>query len=632
MKTKLTELLGIKYPVIQGGMAWVAECHLAAAASNAGGLGLIAAAAAPAEWVREQIRETKKLTDRPFGVNIMLMSPEADAVAKVILEEGVKVVTTGAGNPEKYMKDWKEAGIKVLPVVASVALARRMERCGADAVIAEGCEAGGHIGELTTMVLVPQVADVVHIPVVAAGGIADGRGMAAAFMLGAEGIQMGTVFAASKESMIHENYKNSILKAKDIDSRVTGRTTGHPIRVLRNDMVRKYLEMEKSGAPFEEMERLTLGSLRRAVQEGDVRNGSLMAGQIAGMIHEERSCEEIIRTAVSEAEHRMKGVYAYDMPYIHEKKTEKSHTGKIAFVYPGQGAQIVGMAQDFYEKSPIAKKIFDEASEVTGLDLRKICFEENELLDKTEYTQAAMVTACLAMTRAVESMGLHADITAGLSLGEYCAIAEAGGMSDMEAVRMVRYRGIFMEQAAPEGTGAMSAVLGLTAEKAEEVLSERADAAIANYNCPGQFVITGTRSAVAQAEEELKKNGARRILPLQVSGPFHSPLMQEAGVKLGKVLTEIEMKPLKIPYVANTNAEMIKEREKITDLLIRQVSEPVYWQQSVETMIREGVDTFIEIGPGKTLTGFLRKINREVKTYHIGTWEEAVQVCREFSE
>ena len=308
MKTEITELLGIEYPVIQGGMAWVADYHLAAAVSNAGGLGLIAAGGAPAGWVREQIRETKKLTDKPFGVNIMLMNPEADKIAKVILEEDIKVVTTGAGSPEKYMADWKAAGVKVIPVIASVALAKRMERCGADAVVAEGTEAGGHIGELTTMVLVPQVVDAVNIPVIAAGGIADGRGMAAAFMLGARGIPKGTIFAASKESVIHENYKNSILKAKDIDSRVTGRSTGHPIRVLRNDMARKYLEMEKEGAPFEELEKMTLGSLRRAVQEGDAKNGSLMAGQIAGMIKEERSCEDIIKSTVSDACRLMNGV------------------------------------------------------------------------------------------------------------------------------------------------------------------------------------------------------------------------------------------------------------------------------------------------------------------------------------
>lgn len=312
MKTEITELLGIEYPVIQGGMAWVAEANLAAAVSNAGGLGLIAAAAAPAQWVREQIRKAREMTDRPFGVNIMLMSPEAEQVAKVIVEEGVSVVTTGAGSPEKYMADWKAAGVKVIPVVASSALAKRMERCGADAVVAEGMEAGGHIGEITTMALVPQIVDAVQIPVVAAGGIADGRGMAAAFMLGARGVQVGTAFAASRESVIHENYKNSILKAKDIDTRVTGRTTGHPIRVLRNDMARKYLELEKRGADFQELESLTLGALRKAVVEGDVKNGSLMAGQSAGMVNESLSCQELIKRMTAQAMNLMNGAVHYE--------------------------------------------------------------------------------------------------------------------------------------------------------------------------------------------------------------------------------------------------------------------------------------------------------------------------------
>ena len=311
MKTEVTELLGIEYPIIQGGMAWVAEYHLAAGVSNAGGLGLIGAASAPAEWVREQIREAKKLTDKPFGVNIMLMSPYADEVAKVVAEEGVKVVTTGAGNPEKYMKMWKESGVKVIPVVASVALAKRMERCGADALVAEGTEAGGHIGENTTMVLVPQIVDAVNIPVIAAGGIADGRGIAAAFMLGARAVQMGTHFVATKESMVHENYKNAILKAKDIDSRVTGRTTGHPVRALRNQMTKQYLDMEKAGASFEELEHLTLGGLRRAVVDGDVVNGSVMAGQSAAMVKEILSCEELIQKLVKETDALIGGLNIY---------------------------------------------------------------------------------------------------------------------------------------------------------------------------------------------------------------------------------------------------------------------------------------------------------------------------------
>ena len=312
MKTEVTKLLGIEYPIIQGGMAWVAEYHLAAAVSEAGGLGLIGAASAPADWVRDQIREAKKLTDKPFGVNIMLMSPYADEVAKVVAEEGVKVVTTGAGNPEKYMAMWKEAGVKVIPVVASVALAKRMERCGADALVAEGSEAGGHIGENTTMVLVPQVVDAVNIPVIAAGGIADGRGIAAAFMLGAKGVQMGTHFVVTDESQVHENYKERIIKAKDIDSRVTGRTTGHPVRALRNDMTKKYLELENNGASFEALEKLTLGGLRKAVVDGDVKNGSVMAGQIAGMVKERMSCKELITKLVKETDALIKGAGFYE--------------------------------------------------------------------------------------------------------------------------------------------------------------------------------------------------------------------------------------------------------------------------------------------------------------------------------
>ena len=305
MKTRITELLGIEEPVIQGGMAWVAEYHLAAAVSEAGGLGIIGAASAPPEVVREQIRKVKERTSKPFGVNVMLMNPNAPEVAKVVVEEQVPVVTTGAGNPAKFMSLWKEAGVKVIPVVASVAMAKLMVRGGADAVVAEGMESGGHIGSTTTMALVPQVADAIDAPVIAAGGIADGRGMAAAFMLGAEGVQVGTAFAASRESVIHQNYKDSILRAKDIDTRVTGRTTGHPIRVLRNDMSRKYLEMEKSGADFEALEALTLGGLRKAVQDGDTRNGSLMAGQSAGLVKESLSCREIISRMVSRAEDLM---------------------------------------------------------------------------------------------------------------------------------------------------------------------------------------------------------------------------------------------------------------------------------------------------------------------------------------
>lgn len=302
MKTRVTEILGTEYPIIQGGMAWVAEHNLAAAVSNAGGLGIIGAASAPAEVVRDEIRKCKELTGKPFGVNIMLLNPNADDVARIVVEEGVKVVTTGAGNPSKYMEMWKSAGVKVIPVVASVAMAKMMERAGADAVVAEGMESGGHIGFLTTFALVPQVADAVNIPVIAAGGIADGRGFAAAIMLGAEAVQMGTRFVASKESIVHANYKEKVIKAKDIDSTVTGTTTGHPVRCLKNRMTKEYIKLEKEGADFMELEKLTLGSLRKAVIEGDVTSGTLMAGQIAGLVKEESSCREIIAGIMDEAE------------------------------------------------------------------------------------------------------------------------------------------------------------------------------------------------------------------------------------------------------------------------------------------------------------------------------------------
>lgn len=307
MKTRVNELLGITYPIIQGGMAWVAEHHLAGAVSAAGGLGLIGAASAPAEWVRSEIRKVREMTDRPFGVNIMLMSPYAAEVAQVVAEEKVPVVTTGAGNPEPFMPMWKEAGIKVIPVIASVSLARRMERLGADAVVAEGCESGGHIGETTTMNLVPQVVDAVKIPVIAAGGIADGRQMAAAFMLGAEGVQVGTRFVASEEALVHENYKNRVVKAGDTDTVVTGRSHNHPIRSLRNSMTREYLKMENAGRSFEELEQITLGGLRRAVQEGDVVHGSVMCGQSAGLVHEILSCQEILERMEAEAEKLLTG-------------------------------------------------------------------------------------------------------------------------------------------------------------------------------------------------------------------------------------------------------------------------------------------------------------------------------------
>lgn len=291
----IRDLLKIKYPIIQGGMANIATHQLAAAVSNAGGLGLIGSGGWDAERVREEIRKTKKLTDKPFGVNIMLMSPHAKDISDVVIEEGVKVVTTGAGNPGIYMEKWKKAGIIVIPVVPSVAFAKRLERSGADALVVEGTEAGGHIGEITTMTLVPQVADAVSIPVIAAGGVADHRGFDAAFILGAKGVQLGTVLLASFECPIHENYKNKVINAKDTDTVVTGRHTGAPVRVLKNRMAKEYLNLTKYGdAKLEDLEKLTLGSLRKAVFDGDLNGGSFMAGQSAGLVKEIRSVKDIL--------------------------------------------------------------------------------------------------------------------------------------------------------------------------------------------------------------------------------------------------------------------------------------------------------------------------------------------------
>ncbi len=303
MKTRITELLGCEYPIIQGGMAWVAEHTLASAVSNAGGIGLIAGGSAPIDYLRDQIRKCKEKTDKPFGVNIMLMNPNAADLAQLCIDEKVAVVTTGAGNPATYIPAWKEAGIKVIPVIPSVALAKRMERAGADAVVAEGTESGGHIGENTTMCLVPQVVDALEIPVIAAGGIADGRGMAASFMLGAEGVQIGTRFLASEECQIHPTFKELVVKAKDTDSVVTGRYTGHPCRNIKTKFSKKLANGEKDGSLTpDEFEKLTLGSLRKAVQDGNLDEGSFLCGAIAGMINDVKPCAEIVKEIMDQAE------------------------------------------------------------------------------------------------------------------------------------------------------------------------------------------------------------------------------------------------------------------------------------------------------------------------------------------
>lgn len=302
---------------------------------------------------------------------------------------------------------------------------------------------------------------------------------------------------------------------------------------------------------------------------------------------------------------------------------------KIAFIFPGQGAQKAGMGKDFYENSKTAAEVIDRASELLGLDMKALCFEENDLLDQTEYTQAALVTVCMAMEKVLRERGLAPDVTAGLSLGEYCAIASAGGMSTENAITTVRKRGILMHNAVPGGQGAMAAVLGLDAGKIEEVLADRSGVMIANYNCPGQIVITGWKEDVEQAADALKEAGAKRVLPLNVSGPFHSSLLKQAGEELGKELEQVDFSDLRIPYVTNVTAEYVTDITKTKELLARQVASSVRWQQSMELLIADGVDTFVEIGPGRTLAGFLRKINREVKVYNVGTWEDVDKVVNE---
>ena len=305
---------------------------------------------------------------------------------------------------------------------------------------------------------------------------------------------------------------------------------------------------------------------------------------------------------------------------------------QTAFIFPGQGAQEPGMGKDFYENSASAREVFDQAESLLGLNMKKLCFEENEKLNITEYTQIALLTACMAMERVVREQGVTPQVTAGLSLGEYCAIVSAGGMELSDAMRLVRKRGILMQEAVPAGEGSMAAVLGMDGPSIEKVLEGRDGVWIANYNCPGQIVITGYKAPVEEASKALQGAGAKRVLPLKVSGPFHSPLMDPAGEGLKEVFDQMELSSLKLPYVTNVTAEYVSDIAQTKDLLIRQVSSSVRWQQSVEALIAAGVDTFVEIGPGRTLTGFLRKIDRQVKGYNIRTWEEMQKVCEELAQ
>ena len=538
ISTVIDQSLGLEFPIFQGGMAWVADASLAAGVSNAGGLGIIAAMNSNGEQLREEIRKCKTMTDKIFGVNIMLMSPFAEEVSDVVVEEGIKVITTGAGNPGKYMAKWLEAGIKVIPVVPSVALARKMEKDGAFAVIAEGGESGGHVGDLTTMALVPQVVDAVNIPVIAAGGIADGRQIAAAFMLGAQGVQVGTRFLVAKECTISQEYKNKILKARDIDTVVTGKRLGHPVRSIRNSFTREYTKAEYDSANVsdEELENMGLGRLRRAVREGDV--------------------------------------------------------------------------------SPAAKAVYEMADSIRE-NTSKQCFEGTmEELSKTVNTQPCIFTADLAAARALVEKGITPDCVAGFSLGEISALAFSGILSDEQAFRLVCKRGELMDKAATENPGAMAAVLKLTPEKVEEICSRFDKTYPVNYNSPAQTVVATTSENADAFCEAVKADGGRAKL-LAVSGAFHSPFMADAAEGLGKYMENVDFAQPKVQIYSDYTAQPYSGDFKT--LVKAQVENPVKWQTIVENMINDGVDTFIEVGVGKTLTGLVKRINGDVKAFKVET-------------
>ena len=588
--TDVCDRIGIEYPIFQGGMAWVSEHVLAAAVSNAGGLGIISAMNAPGEYLRKEIRACREMTDRPFGVNVMLMSPHAPEVAKVILEEKVPVVTTGAGLPGVYMKEWVPAGIKVVPVVPSVAIAKRVAREGATAVIAEGCESGGHVGELTTMALVPQVVDAVDVPVLAAGGIADGRGIAASFMLGARGVQVGTRFLCATECQVHPNYKKKILAARDIDTVVTGKRLGHPVRCLKNPFARSFGQMEyDSTITNEEIEAFGAGSLRKAAVEGDMENGSIMSGQIAALVKENSPPP---RSSARCSRRRSTACGGRQM-------------GKIAFVFAGQGAQYAGMGRELYEASPAARAAFDRAESLRPGTL-EMCFSgPAEALSVTANTQPCLFAMDYACAAAAREAGVSPDCAAGFSLGEVAAMAFAGVMDFDEAFRFVIKRAEEMQSCAEKHPGAMGAVLRLTPAQVEDICRAFPDRAFpVNYNCPGQTVV----ACAVEVYDELaaKVTEARgRMLRLNVSGAFHTPWMEKAAEALRAYLADKPTRVPELPLYANATAQPYGD--DAAQLLSTQVCHPVRWQESVERMAEAGVDTFIEVGAGKTLSGLIRK-------------------------
>ena len=619
MKTRVTELLGIEYPVIQGAMARIADGRLAAAVSEAGGLGIIACGGAPLEWVREQVAIARSITSKPLGANVMLMDPNAGQLAELLVELDINVITTGAGSPANYLPMWKEAGIKVVPVVASSALAARMERLGADAVVAEGTEAGGHIGELTTFALVPAVRQAVGIPVIAAGGIADGRGMVAAFALGAEGVQCGTRFLTVEECGIADAYKQKVLKAKDSDTIVTGRGTGHPVRCLKNKFARACRKAEAQASSPDELEGMYAGSLRRAV-EGDVENGSLMSGQVACLVTERKTAKDVIAELMAEAQ----ALASWDLQRMADANAQAErawvpepedgvqfNSDAPVFMFSGQGSQKPGMGKDLLSIPQVAEAAAC-ATQQMGVDVAYLLAEAPaEELNETRNAQAALTALSLGLSRALMAQGAVPGAVLGFSLGQMSALAVSGMVSDAQLFRILDARAALMSEAAAAHSGAMSALLKADEASVAALCEECAQGQVlvpANFNCPGQIVISGAEEAVARAEEAWSAAG-KRFARLATSGAFHSPLMQDAADKFAAFLEQESFNEPIIPLICNTTARPLSAAQA-KEHLAKHLTSPVRFQESVEYLQGRGFTRFVEVGFGGVLSNLVKRIDR----------------------
>lgn len=652
MDTRITRLLGIQYPIFQGAMARIADGRLAGSVSEAGGLGIIACGGAPLDWVRQQVQIARSITSKPLGANVMLMDPKADDLARLLVELDIDVITTGAGSPANYISMWKEAGIKVVPVVASAALAARMERLGADAVVAEGTEAGGHIGELTTFALVPSVCQAVKIPVVAAGGVVDGRGMVAAFVLGAEGVQCGTRFLTVEECGVAEAYKERILKAKDSDTIVTGRGTGHPVRGLKNKFSRNCRKIEASAQSPDELEGLYSGSLRRAV-EGDVDNGSLMAGQVACLVHERKTCADVLQEMVGEAQ-ALGGWTLAQMADANSRRqraldaaadaapvaapaapTAVKVAGETAaavqtaaapeaapaapafdprlpvFMLSGQGAQKPGMGCGLTQIPQVAAAL-ECGSQVFGRDLAFLVTQASaEELGSTLNAQAALAALSLGLSRALMDQGVRPGAVLGFSLGQIPALAVSGMLSDQVMFQLLRKRAELMDQAAQARPGAMSALLKADEASVNELCLACAQDQVlvpANFNCPGQIVISGDQEAVARAEQSWAEGG-KRFARLATAGGFHSPLMQQAATEFAAYLEDVDFAQPQIPLICNVSAQPLTPSQAKEHLAAHLVS-PVRFAQSVSLLQGAGFTRFTEVGFGGTLSNLVKRVDR----------------------